>query len=133
MNTLFFNQEFFKFVLAGGIAAAANLFSRMVFGLFLNYPTSIVLAFFVGLSTGYLLFRLFVFARGENSIYQQLGYFIVINAFAMIFILIISLFFYYSVFSSMKNIFLGETMAHFIGIAATTLTSYVGHKYLTFK
>lgn len=133
MTGIFFNQEFFKFLLAGGIAAAANLLSRMVFGLFLNYPTSIVLAFLVGLSTGYLLFRLFVFAKGENSIYQQLSYFIIINALALVFTLITSLFFYYAIFSSMKDIFLGETTAHFIGIAATTVTSYVGHKYLTFK
>ena len=127
------NKEFLKFVFSGGLAASANFFSRMLFSLAFNYPVSIVLAYLVGMTTAYLLFKFFVFQQGENSTQKQIGYFIFINLLAIVLILITSLFCYKVVFSSFENIFWRESLSHFIGITVTTLSSYIGHKKLTFK
>ena len=121
------------FAFSGGIAAAANFFSRMLFSTFLNYSLSIVLAYGVGMITAYLLFKFFVFKKGENSTQKQIIYFILINIFSVVLILIISLFFYKIVFSNFNSTFWRESLSHFIGMTVTTLSSYIGHKKLTFK
>lgn len=127
------NREFLKFILSGGIAAGMNFFSRMLFGLYLNYTTSIIFAHLVGMLTAYLLFKYIVFSTSENSTPKQLSYFVLINSLAVGCILLISLFFYHVVLARMTDTFWSESISHFVGIAATTLTSYFGHKYLTFR
>ncbi|MSP53978.1 MAG: GtrA family protein [Gammaproteobacteria bacterium] len=127
------NKEFVKFVFSGGLAAGANFFSRMLFSLVFNYPVSIVLAYLVGMTTAYLLFKFFVFQKGENSTQKQIGYFIFINLLAIILILITSLLCYKFVFSRLENVFWRESLSHLVGITVTTLSSYLGHKKLTFK
>jgi putative flippase GtrA len=63
-------------MIVGGIAAAVNIASRILFSLAVSYEIAIVLAFFCGLVTGFLLNRAFVFksAIGGNTSRQAIRF-----------------------------------------------------------
>src|SRR5947209_14023526 len=53
--------RFLSFLVVGGLAAAVNIVSRMVFNQVTVYEAAIVLAYLCGMTTAYLLNRTFVF------------------------------------------------------------------------
>ena len=62
----------FKFLLAGGLAAFLNIFSRAVFFFFFLYNVNSI-GFFVGLFTAFILMRtlyLFFWSKPSVSIYS---------------------------------------------------------------
>ncbi len=125
--------QFMKFVAAGGIAAAANFFSRIGFSQFMEYVPAIVCAFFVGLMTGFILMRAFVFGGGSNPVRMQVLYYVLVNLFALIQTVAISLLLARWLLPAAGVAQYAEEVAHFFGVGIPVLTSYFGHKYWSFK
>lgn len=121
------------FVLTGGFAALANFFSRIAFNEFTDFETSVILAFFVGITTGYLLSRIFVFKEFNGSHYQSFFWFVIVNLIALLQTYGISVGLYSYVFPWFEYTFYTASTAHAIGIAFPVFTSYIGHKYLSFR
>lgn len=126
-------NQFIRFVLAGGTAALANFLSRIMLSFYLDYVPSIVFAYLIGMTTAYLICRAWVFEASSNTAIQQIGYFTLVNVFAVLQTVVISLIFANYIFSSIDDLQLRETMGHFIGICVPVFTSFLGHKYMTFK
>lgn len=133
LSKVFANRQFMVFVLSCGVAAGVNFGSRMVLGLWMSYAWSIVVAYGFGIVTAYILCRLFVFEAKRNNTWQQMGYFCLVNGFAIILTLVVSLLLYHYVLGFIQRPFVREEVAHFVGICAPLLTSYWGHKYLSFR
>lgn len=131
MNT---GRQFVIFVFCGGLAACANLGSRWLFSHWLPYAAAIVLAFFVGLLSGYLLFKFVVFdsAHSRRVLRESLWYMLV-NMLALAQTLLISLLLARWLFPKTGMTFYPEDVAHLFGVALPIVTSYFGHKYFTFK
>lgn len=125
--------RFFKFLLAGGVAALANFGSRIMLGHLIPYVPSIVIAFGIGILTAFILNRSFVFTEAENPIHQQMFWFAMVNIAALLQTILISLCFARWLFPAIGMDFHPETLAHAIGIAVPVFTSYIGHKQLTFR
>ena len=121
------------FLLASGIAAAANFFSRLLLSQWLTYSVAIVLAYLVGLTAAFVLNRRFVFKHSTNRVGVQMFWFVVVNIFALAQTLLVSLLFADILLPRFGIHDHSETIAHAIGIAAPTITSFFGHKYLSFK
>lgn len=119
--------------MAGGTAALANFLSRILLGFYLDYVPSIVVAYLIGMTTAYLICRAWVFEAQTNTAIQQIGYFILVNVFAVLQTIVISLIFANYIFSGIADVQLREAMAHFIGICVPVFTSFIGHKYLSFR
>ena len=128
-------SEFGRFLLAGGTAAAANYLSRILFGLWMSFAASIVAAYLVGMVTAYLLFRYCVFPTSDQppKIKKQLSWFILINIFSAVQILIISILLEKYCLQFVSDLLLRQEMAHFVGITIPMIASYFGHKYLTYR
>lgn len=126
------NSEFRRFVAVGGIAAAANVGSRMLFGLWLAYLPSIVLAFFVGLSTAFGLNRAWVFARSGKHWANEASWFTAVNLLGLLQTVIISLLLARYVLPLLGQKHGVDTTAHAVGVVVPIVTSYFGHKYLSF-
>ena len=122
-----------SFLLACGSAAAVNFGSRMILGIWFSYVVSIILAYLLGIITAYLLCRCFVFQAKHNNTWQQIGYFCLINGFAIVLTVVVSLLLFHYALWFVQDLFLREEIAHFIGIAAPAISSYFGHKYFSFK
>ena len=56
----FLRSRFFRFLVAGGLAAICNFGSRFFYSLFVDFSTAVVFAFMTGLTAGYLLNKRFV-------------------------------------------------------------------------
>ena len=122
-----------KFLLAGGIAACVNFFSRIVLGKWLPYVPSIVLAYLAGMVTAFLLNRRFVFNGAQNALHDQIFWFTAVNLAAVVQTVVVSLLLADLVFPRIGFSWHPETVAHAFGVAIPIITSYVGHKRLSFR
>lgn len=121
------------FVMASGVAAAANFGARVLFSLWVSYAVAVVLAFFVGLTAAFVLNRRFVFRESTNQLHLQASWFVAINLFALAQTLFVSLLLAEIVLPYMGLNWHNKEVAHAVGIAAPLFTSYLGHKHLTFR
>jgi len=121
------------FLLVGGLAAAVNFGSRIALGTVLNYVPSIVVAFCLGMVTAFVLNRALVFKAASNAIHHQAAWFVAINGLAMIQTVLVSLALAHWVLPGLGVKQYAETIAHAIGVAVPVVTSYFGHKYLSFS
>lgn len=127
------SKRFVKFVMVSGVAAVANVGSRIVFGLWMGYVPSILLAFCVGLSTAFVLNRRFVFRETVNPLHHQAFWFIVVNLAAVLQTLLVSLLLARWFFPTINFHWHTETVAHAFGVAVPVITSFLGHKHLSFR
>ncbi|MGV6492675.1 GtrA family protein [Stenotrophomonas rhizophila] len=127
------SKRFIMFIVSGGIAAGANFCSRIVFSLWLPYSVSIVLGFMVGLVAAFILMRKLAFTETSNAPHSQVMWFLVVNAFALVQTFCVSLLFARWLLPMMGVTRGAETIAHAIGVATPVLTSYIGHKRLSFR
>jgi putative flippase GtrA len=125
--------QFSFFLLIGAIASALNWGSRFVFSHYFSFQVAVVLAFVVGLLSGFILMRLFVFKRSQNTVKSQvIGYFFV-NMLALAQTLIISILMINLLSRFLDETTLTEAIAHALGIIVPVFTSYLGHKNFTFR
>ncbi|MGJ0486938.1 MAG: GtrA family protein [Methylomicrobium sp.] len=126
-------RQFFLFLLCGGLAAALNWGSRFIFSIWLPFELAVVAAFFVGLLSGFLLMRWFVFNGKGQTLIPQAGKYLLVNILALIQTLLISTLFARLLLPEIglvKNI---EALAHLVGVLAPVITSYIGHKRWSFR
>jgi putative flippase GtrA len=127
-------NEFLRFLIAGGVAAGANFGSRFIFSLFLSYALSVFFAYLVGMLVAFILMRRHVFKANNGRLALQIVKFVTVNAVALLQTLIISL-----VLARWLLPPFGiagehaEALAHLIGVSVPVVTSYLGHKFLTFQ
>ena len=125
--------QFIRFLLAGGIAAAANFGSRFVFSQWLPYSVAIVLAYLVGMSVAFVLMRRHVFTGSRGALGAQIAKFVGVNLLAVLQTLLISLALVRWVLPALGVVTYNEAIAHLIGVVVPVFTSYFGHRLLTFK
>jgi putative flippase GtrA len=127
------NRQFALFVFAGGLAACVNFFSRMLLSHWLAYSAAIVVAYLLGMITAFTLNRLLVFKQVSHSMRHQVFWFTIVNVAAVLQTLAISLVLAEWLFPRMGFRWHPESVAHAFGVAVPVVTSFVGHKYLSFK
>lgn len=125
--------RFIKFLAAGGFAAAVNFGSRILFSQWLVFPVAIVLAYALGMATAFCLNRLFVFRAATSPLRHQMAWFAIVNLFAVAQTLAISLLLARWVFPALGWGWQPELCAHAVGVAVPVVTSYIGHKHLSFR
>lgn len=126
------NRPFIRFALSGGIAAGVNIFSRMALSQITNYSAAIVIAYLIGMSTAYLLMKLFVFETSGRSVQQEYLRFGLVNLVALVQVWAVSVILKNYVFTSISFSFYAETIAHGIGVLSPIATSYFMHKRFSF-
>jgi putative flippase GtrA len=126
-------MQFWRFLAAGGAAAAANFGSRFLFSLWFRYEWAVVLAFLVGLTVGFLLMRSYVFNASGKPPVRQVAIYVIVNLFALLQTLLVSIALDRWLLPSMGVVSQAQALAHLIGVLAPTITSYFGHQMITFK
>jgi putative flippase GtrA len=124
---------FFRFVLAGGFAAVVNVVSRLGYSELMPYAAAVVFAYLTGMATAYLLNRFLVFGPGDRGVPGEMLAFALVNLLAVAQTLAISLLLAYYVLPAFGLIQHAETLAHVVGVIVPVFTSFVGHKYWTFR
>jgi putative flippase GtrA len=125
-------RQFPRFLAAGGLAALANFGSRFLFSQFVSFELAVVLAFCVGLATGFLLNKCYVFVGSINALHVEFGYYLLVNLLALVQTWLISV--YGALWLSPQfGVAVAQAVAHAAGILFPVFTSYVGHRYFTFR
>lgn len=125
-------RQFLMFLVAGGIAAAVNFGSRIILSEWMHYVPSIVIAYCLGMVTAFILNRLLVFQEAANPLKHQIAWFVLVNLAAVVQTIAISLVLARWLLPALGVEFHIETLAHAVGVAVPVVTSYFGHKYLSF-
>ncbi len=95
--------------------------------------SSIVLAYLVGMTIAFILMRQHVFDARDRALGPQITKFASINLLAALQTLIISLLLARWVLPAFGVAEHAEAIAHFVGVLVPVVTSYFGHRMLTFR
>ena len=130
----YFTKEFILFLVFSGFAAVVNFGSRIVFSIWLNYVVAIILAYLCGMITAFVLNKFFVFnKRAADKTPRQFGIFVIVNLLAVAQTLLFSLLFRNVILPGLNFTFYPDEVAHLIGVGIPVFTSFLGHKYFSFK
>lgn len=132
MMRSFVSREFLTFLLTGGVAAAVNFGSRIVYNRWLDFSSAVVLANLTGMVTAFILARRFVFTQGSQSVQRSALFFVMVNGVAVLQTWVISMALYYLLPMAGVTRWVPE-IAHAVGIVVPVFTSYLGHKRFSFK
>lgn len=126
-------REFVAFVAAGGTAAFVNWLSRIGFSAFVPLGAAVVLAYLVGMTTAYVLNRMFVFQRSGRAIRNEYLRFALVNIVALAQVLGVTFVLVRWLFPAIGFDWRPHEVAHAIGVASPIITSYLGHRHFTFS
>jgi len=124
--------QFLRFLLAGGVAAAANYGSRFVFSAWLPYAAAIACAYGVGMIVAFALMRRYVFFASGRPLAPQVARFAVVNALALLQTLVVSLLLERWLLP-LAGPQQAQALAHLAGVAVPVFTSFLGHRHATFR
>jgi putative flippase GtrA len=125
--------RFATFVLTGGIAAGVNIAARWLLEFAVSFEVAIADAYLAGLVTAFLLARRFVFNAATRGAHWQFLRFAAVNIVSLAQVLLVSVGLARHVFPSIGVAWLGETMAHVIGVLTPIASSYLLHKRFSFR
>jgi len=129
----FMSRQFLVFLLMGGAAAAVNLGSRIVYNVWLDFSSAVILAYVTGMITAFVLAKVFVFKDSQQSIRQSAIFFILVNLVAVLQTWMISMGLAYYLLPYMGMTSLVREISHAVGVIVPVFTSYIGHKRWSFR
>lgn len=125
-------RRFLTFVVAGGLAALVNVVSRVLLSHVVSYEVSIALAYLVGMTTAFLLTKLFVFEQSGRAVSSEYVRFALVNVVALAQVWTVSMVLARLAFPFIGFTWHADTIAHAIGVVSPVVTSYYGHKRFSF-
>jgi putative flippase GtrA len=126
-------SQFIRFLMTGGIAAAANMGSRYLLNLFMRFEVAVAVAYLIGMTIAYVLARAFVFEASSRGIASEFRRFTIVNLFALACVWAISVGLARFLFPMIGFTWNADDVAHVIGVLAPAVTSFVGHRYYSFR
>ena len=126
-------REFLLFLITGGVAALVNVVSRVGFSQLLRFELAVLLAYGVGMLTAYVLARKFVFLQSRTSVRRSFAAFALVNLFAVLQTWLVSVGLHNWLLPLLGIVVLRDLIAHGIGVAVPVLSSYFGHKHISFR
>lgn len=129
----FMSRQFLVFLLTGGLAAAINFGSRVVYNQWVEFSVAVILAYITGMITAFLLARAFVFTDGSQSVQRSATFFVLVNALAVLQTWGISMLLAYYVLPLVGITRFVPEIAHAVGVVVPVFTSYLGHKRWSFR
>lgn len=126
------SARFARFLMVGGFAAAVNFGSRILLDFAMPYVPAIVLAYCFGMVTAFVLNKRFVFTDAGHPVSHQAGWFVLVNLAAVLQTVLVSLVLARWALPAIGWHWHPETVAHAFGVAVPVVTSYFGHKWLSF-
>ena len=129
----FASRQFLVFLVTGGCAALVNLGSRLVYSQWLAFSSAVIFAYLTGMVTAFVLARLFVFRTSTQSMQRTVLFFILVNVLAILQTWGISMLMRDWALPALGVVQHTELIAHACGVVVPVLTSYLGHKYWSFR
>jgi putative flippase GtrA len=126
-------KEFIRFLFAGGAAALVNWGSRFAFSRHAPYEVAVAGAYLLGMMTGFLLMRGWVFGAAHHPVRKQIATYALVNLLALLQTLLISSVLARWLLPQLGVVRHAYALAHAGGIVAPVFTSFVLHRRATFR
>lgn len=127
------SKQFLRFLVAGGIAACVNFIVGYSLSGRLPFYGDVVIGYLAGMITAFFLFEQKVFGEHAESRQRSAGIFVLVNLLGLLQTWLIFSWLMRWFFPLLQWHFFPEHVARAIAIITPTLTSYIGHKYFTFR
>lgn len=125
-------SPFLRFLATGGFAACVNLASRWALSHIMSFEAAVAVAYLFGMTTAYVLARIFVFPQTGRSVGSEFGRFAIVNLLSLALVWSISVGLARYVFPWVGFAWHADDIAHFIGVAAPAVVAYFAHREYTF-
>ena len=129
----FSSAKFIRFLAVGGFSALVNIGARAALSKWIPYVPAIVIAYGIGMITAFVLFRALVFGKAGHGVRREILMFVIVNILAVIQVVLVSVVLAWYVLPAIGVVRHAEAIAHIIGVSVPAFTSYLGHKYWTFR
>jgi len=129
----FFSKQFMIFLLTGGTAAAVNFSSRILYSQSFDFSLAVILAYITGMITAFVLAKLFVFKKSQQSVRRSALFFVLVNLVAILQTWGISMGLAHYLLPPLGITSYVQEIAHAAGVAVPVFTSYIGHKRWSFR
>ena len=129
----FASREFAAFVATGGIAAAVNFASRILYDHWMGFSAAVIVAYLTGMVTAFVLARVFVFRATTQPLHRSGGWFVLVNLLALAQTWVVSMALADHVLPWLGIERYVAEIAHAVGVAVPVFTSYLGHKRWSFR
>ena len=126
-------RQFVLFLITGGIAALINIASRIGFSQVLRFELAVLAAYAIGMVTAYVLARRYVFLQTQQSVKRSFAAFALINLAAVLQTWLVSIGIRSWLFPIIGVAALVDLIAHSFGVVVPVITSFFGHKYVSFR
>jgi len=126
-------NKFLMFLITGGIAALVNFGSRVIYNIFVNFSYAVILAYLTGMVTAFILVKKYVFNQSIQKLHKSIMFFSLVNIAAVAQTWLISMSLAYYLLPHFGIVDYVLEISHAVGIAVPVFTSYLGHKYFSFK
>lgn len=133
MINQFKSKQFISFLFAGGFAAIVNFGSRFFYNEYMSFGNAVIVAYITGMITAFTLSKFFVFEKSIHAMHKEFFYFTLVNVVAIIQTYAISIGLAEYFFPHIGFTYYPEAVAHAIGVVFPVFSSFIGHKYFTFK
>mgnify|MGYP000707564250 FL=1 len=127
------SNKFLIFLITGGIAALINFGSRVIYNIFVNFSYAVILAYLTGMVTAFILVKKYVFNKSIQKLHKSIMFFSLVNLVALAQTWLISMSLAYYLLPHFGIVDHVLEISHAVGIAVPVFTSYLGHKYFSFK
>jgi putative flippase GtrA len=122
----------FRFLLAGGSAAAVNWLVRFPLSAVMPFSVAVIGATLIGMVFGFVTYRTFVFPGSSRRIGQQLRDFVLVNLMSLAVVTVAATLFR-DLLQPYLTLQLAEALSHAIGITIGAVLNYIAHSAITFQ
>lgn len=121
------------FLVAGGISACANIAIRHGLSQWLPFELAVFLAYLAGMLIAFTLMRRFAFQAASTATHVQLSRFAAVNVWGLLQTLVLSSLLLRYALPRLGIDWHAELIAHTVALGCQSVTSYVGHRFFTFR
>jgi putative flippase GtrA len=125
-------SRFIPFLFAAGLSVPVNIGSRILLSLVCQYEFAVVASHLLGMAVAFTLNKVIVFSPSGRKLWSEFGRFAAVNALSLTQTWMISVGLVRLAFPLVGFEFHPELIAHIIGLALSSLTSFWGHSRYSF-
>jgi len=127
------HAQVLRYLLAGGLSAACNFGARIVLSLWLPFEAAVAGAYVVGLVSGFFLMKTLAFPPSSRSLLRQMGGYALVHVYGGLQTLLVSSLLLRFVLPALGLHQQADMIAHAVALLALALSSYHGHRKISFR
>jgi energy-coupling factor transport system substrate-specific component len=122
-----------RFLLLGGLAAAVNWVIRFPLSMVLPFQGAVLVAYVIGMSVGFTLYRRYVFPGSTRPLLEQTITFLAVNLAGAVVVMAVAGLLLHLLVPLALPALVAEGGAHGFAIGVGAVVNFFGHKLLTFR